>query len=101
VSVVNNLNVPKSRLGAIVDSEVSSHFCPKKSKFETFEPITSTLIGTANGHTFNGQGQGNVQISLPNGLTHINVILKDTIYAPKMAFTFVSVSHLDNANGDV
>jgi hypothetical protein len=101
MSVTNGLNVPKSRLGTIVDSGASLHFCPKRLKFETFEPIASALIRTADGRTFNGRGRGNVWISLPNGSTHTDVILRDTIYAPKMVFTLVSVSCLNNANGDV
>ena len=42
---------------------------------------------------------GNVIIELPNGVKYTKIILKDTIYAPNMAFTLISVSHLDEANG--
>ena len=42
---------------------------------------------------------GNVVIELPNGAKHTKILLKDTIYTPDMAFTLISVSHLDEANG--
>ena len=35
---------------------------------------------------------------LPNGAKCTKVLLKDAIYAPNMAFTLISVSHLDEAN---
>ena len=42
---------------------------------------------------------GNVLIELPNGVKHTKILLKDAIYAPDMAFTLISVSRLDEANG--
>ena len=42
---------------------------------------------------------GNVLIELPNGAKYTKILLKDAIYAPNMAFTLISVSHLDEANG--
>ena len=44
-------------------------------------------------------GMGNVVIKLPNGAKHTKVLLKDAIYTPNMAFTLISVSRLDEANG--
>lgn len=43
-------------------------------------------------------GMGDVHIELPNGSHHTKAILKDTVYAPDMAFTLVSVSHLNDVN---
>ena len=42
---------------------------------------------------------GNVLIELPNGAKCTKILLKDVIYAPDMAFTLISVSRLDEANG--
>ena len=63
-----------------------------------YHPIHNRSITTADGPKLKVVGMGNVIIELPYGVKHTKIILKDTIYAPDMAFTLISVSCLDEAN---
>ena len=64
-----------------------------------YHPIHNQSITTADGRKLKVVRMGNVIIELPNGAKHTKIILKDAIYAPDMAFTLISVSRLDEANG--
>ena len=97
VEVANALNVPKSQLGACIDSGASQHYSPDRDAFINYSPISNTTITTADGHKLKALGKGNVRIELPNGTKHTKTILKEAIHAPDMAFTFISVGRLDNA----
>lgn len=88
------LSVPKSRLGAIVDSGATRHFCPDKSKFSNFVPTSNRPVRTADGNTLQATGTGDIEITLPNGAKQSTVILKDALCAPGLAFTLISVSCL-------
>ena len=101
VAVAEALKVPKSRLGACIDSGASRHYCLDRSKFENYRPIEGRDITTADGCTLKAVGIGNVRIELPNGSKHTKAMLKDVIYAPDMAFTLISISRLDNAECSV
>ena len=46
-------------------------------------------------------GIGDVCIELTNGCKQTPALLKDTVYAPRMAFTLISVGHLDKADSSV
>jgi len=101
VAVAEALQVPKSRLGACIDSGASRHYCPDRSKFENYQPIEGRDITTADGRTLKAVGMGNVRIELPNGSKRTKSMLKDVIYAPDMAFTLISISRLDEAECSV
>jgi hypothetical protein len=83
----------------IVDCGASSHFSPDKSKFINFEAILPEPIRAADGHTFSAIGCGDLIVTLPtkDGETGPPITLKRVYYAPKMAFTLVSVACLDKA----
>ena len=98
VGVANSLQIPLSKRGVIVDSGVSSHFCPDKSKFISIRSLEGQTIHTTNDGAILACGVGDISIELSNGSGKTKCILKDTIYAPEMAFTLISVSHLDQAN---
>jgi hypothetical protein len=51
VELASLITIPKARLGAIVDSGASQHFCPDKSKFSNFVLTTGCPIRTADGKT--------------------------------------------------
>ena len=97
VEVANTLNVPKSRLGACIDSGTSQHYSPDRDAFINYSPINNTTITTADGRKLKALGKGNVQIELPNGTKRTKTILKEVIHAPDMAFTLILVGRLDNA----
>ena len=96
--VVKTLQVLKARLGACIDSGASHHYSPDCEKFENYWPISGQDILTADGHALKAVGIGDIHIELLNGMGHTKALLKDTIHAPEMAFTLISISQLDNAN---
>ena len=53
------------------------------------------------GCTLKAAGIGDVWIDLPNGSKWTQAILKDTIYAPDMAFTLISISQLEEVDCSV
>ena len=70
VAVAKSLNIPKSKLGAIVDSGANRHYCPDRSKFLNYHKISGRTIKSADGHTFKAIGMGDVRIDLLNGSQH-------------------------------
>ena len=98
IGIADSLKIPPSKCGVIVNSGASSHFCPDKSKFINLRPLESQNIHTTNDGVILACGIGNVSIELSNGSGKTKCVLKNTIYVPDMAFTLISVSHLDLAN---
>ena len=98
VGVADSQKIPPLKHGVIVDSSASSHFCPDKSKFINLRPLEGQNICTANDGVILAFGIGEVSIELSSGSSKTKCILKDTIYTPDMAFTLISVSHLNLAN---
>ena len=96
VEVANTLNVPKSRLGACIDSGASWHYSLDHDVFINYCPINNTTITTANSCKLKALGKGNVQIELPNGAKCTKTILKEAIHAPDMAFALILVGRLDD-----
>ena len=96
-AVAGALRIPKSRCGAIADSGASRHFSPDKSKFTNYRPLENRHVTTADGRTFRALGMGDIEIDLPNGASYSTVILKDSVYAPDLTFTLISISRLDLA----
>ena len=97
VEVANTLNVPKSQLGACIDSGASRHYSPDRDVFINYSPINNTTITTADGRKLKVLRKGDVRIELPNGTKCTKTILKEVIHAPDMAFTLISVGWLDDA----
>ena len=95
--IAKGLKVPADRRGAIVDSGATSHFCPDRTKFVTFQSISPQQIYTADGSTLSAIGRGDVNIDLPLGDKRTTVVLKDALYAPKMAFTLISANRIAGA----
>jgi transposase InsO family protein len=89
------MNGPTTNL--IIDMGASRHFSPARELFKNYETINPIPITTADGHTFKAIGKGDVLVRLPNEQTSTPVVLRDTLYAPEMPATLVSVSRLDRA----
>ena len=96
IEVTNALNIPKSQLGACIDSGTSWHYTPDCDVFINYCPINNTTITTADGHKLKVLGKGDVWIELLNGAKCTKTILKEAIHAPGMAFTLISVGWLDD-----
>ena len=96
IEVANTLSVPKSQLGACIDSGASRHYSPDCDAFINYSPINNTTITTADSRKLKALGKGDVRIELLNGTKCTKTILKEVIHAPDMAFTLISVGWLDD-----
>ena len=98
-NVANMLIILKSQLGSCVDSGASHHYSPHHNTFIKYCPIHNQSITAADGQKLKAVSMGDVEIELLNGAKCKKLLLKDAIYTPNMAFTLISVSCLDEANG--
>jgi hypothetical protein len=89
VSIAQWMGIPPECHGAIIDSSVTSHFCPDRTKFTNFISITPQDIYTANGSVLSTTRKGDVKIDLPLGKEKTSVTLRDALYAPSMAFMLI------------
>ena len=93
--------IPKSQLGACMNSGASRHYHLDHDKFENYWPISGQNITTADSCTLRAVGVGDVHIELPNATKQTKAILKEAVYAPDMAFTLISISRLDDAGSSI
>jgi hypothetical protein len=101
VALTEALKLPKDKFGTCMDSGASSHYCPDRAQFQNYRPLDNRDITTADGRTLKVVGIGDVRIDLPNGPKRTPALLKNTVYAPDMAFTLISVGRLDKGNCSV
>ena len=86
-------NILEESQGAIIDSGASSHVCGDLSKFVNYKAIEKSITA-ADGRTFKALGVGDVKIYLPNGSHPTQMVLKQTLYAPNIRFTLISLSRV-------
>lgn len=96
-SIAKAIKVPAEKRGAIVDSGATSHFCPDRAKFTNYVDISPQDVHTADGSSLSAVGRGDVELELPLGDKRTKVTLKDTLYAPTMAFTLISTNRITEA----
>ena len=99
-NVAEALKVPKSKLGTCVDSGASRDYCPDREKFTNYRPIDHNIT-TADGRAVKAIGMGDLLVELPNRSKKTQMTFKDAIHTPEMAFTLISISHLDKAGYSV
>ncbi len=85
----------------LYDSGASRHMSPFCNKFVTYQPIPPCPIVTADKHTFYAEGIGDLQIDVPNGEVLTPVLLKDTLHAPQIGLTVVSIGRIAKAGYSV
>ena len=78
----------------LYDSGASCHMSPFRSQFISFRPIPPHPILAADKRYFYAEGMGDLRIRVPNGESFTPIILRDTLYAPSMALTVVSISRI-------
>jgi hypothetical protein len=88
-----NATPEKSRC-AIIDSGMTSHFCPEQAKFVTFSEIAPQDIRTADRSSVSAIRWGDMKIDLPFSKMHTTVTLKNTLYTPEMALTLISTTQI-------
>ncbi len=78
----------------LYDSGASRHMSPHGHKFTNYRTIPPCPITAANKNIFHAVGLGNLGINVPNGSTTTPIILCNTLHAPNMALTIISVGHI-------
>jgi hypothetical protein len=78
----------------LYDSGASCHMSPFRQQFVSYRPIPPRPIMAADKCLFFVEGVGDLCIRVPNGKSFMPVILHDALYAPSMALTMVSISHI-------
>jgi hypothetical protein len=81
----------------LYDSGASRHMSPFRKQFVTYRPIDARPITAANNKVFHAIGMGDLQIEVPNGATSNKVLLKDTLHAPDLCLTVVSIGRIVKA----
>ena len=98
--IADSLKLPKSKFGTCVDSSASTNYSPDHSKFSNYWEIEKDIT-TANGRTLKAIRMGDLHLELPNWSKQTQVTFKNTVHAPNMAFTLLSISKLDKSNHKV
>jgi hypothetical protein len=91
------LTTSDSDSAIIVECGATCHFSSDRKKFIKFMEIPPQLKKFTNGRSLQAMGRRNMQILLPMGgsTKPTGVILTNMYYAPKMAYTLISVSQMD------
>jgi len=92
--VTKIVRVQKPELQTCLDSGASRDYSPDRSKFSNYR-LVDRDIKTADGRVVKAIGMGDLHLDLPNGLKWTKVTFRDSIHAPEMAFTLLSISRLD------
>jgi len=85
----------------LYDSGASRHMSPFSHRFTNLHSIPPRPITAANSRVFYAIGAGDLKIDVPNGASSTTITLKDTLYAPDMGLTVVSVSRIAAAGYSV
>jgi Pol polyprotein, beta-barrel domain len=81
----------------IYDSGTSRHMSPDQHQFVQFTEIQPQPVKAADKATFSATRIGSLQITILNRDMHTQVMLKDVLYCPDLAFTLVSLARCDIA----
>jgi hypothetical protein len=100
VSVAEALQTSKLKLDSCIDSGASDVYSPHREKFTNYRQIDRDIM-TADGRKLKAIGMGDLEINLPNGTSQTTTMFKDSVHAPEMAFTLISISKLDKAKHKV
>jgi transposase InsO family protein len=85
----------------LYDSGASRHMSPFRHRFTNYRTIPPRPITAANKRVFYAIGTGDLQIDVPNGNVTTPVLLKDTLHAPDMALTIVSIGRITGTGSSV
>ena len=84
----------KDKTGAtvIIDMGASSRMTPHQNILKNYQSLPKLrTIHAANKDTYDARGTGHLKLSTQVGGKIIDVKLKDRLYAPKIAFTLISI----------
>ena len=85
----------------LYDSGASRHMSPFIHRFSNYHSTPPRPIIAANKRTFYAIGTGDLRIDVPNGNSTTPVILRDTLHAPDMGLTIVSIGRITSTGNTV
>jgi len=78
----------------LFDSGATRHISPYRDDFTTYSLLTPPLLlNTANQQRFQAIGTGLLTIKVPNGSGENDLTLHNTLHAPSVAYTLVSLGN--------
>ena len=82
----------------ILDTGVSSHMTPHLNLLQEYKNfLKARRLRAADKGTFKAYGTGTLVMPVKIKDKNVNVILRDTLYAPKIAFTLISIGKCNDA----
>jgi len=99
-SVGPQIQLPEVEI-ELYDSGASRHMSPFLHRFTNYCSIPPRPITAANKHVFYAIGTGDLQIDVPNGQVTTPITLRDTLHAPDMALTIISIGRIVNSGCSV
>jgi hypothetical protein len=85
----------------LYDSGASQHMSPFHERFLMYQLIKLRLIVGADKSMFYAVGTGNLRIEVPHGESSTQIILRDTLHAPNIVLTVVSIDWICKARNSV
>ena len=86
----------------LYDSGTTRHMSGFHHRLINYVDIDPIPIRTADKHSFQATGKGDMYVYLPNrDKTNSRILLKDVLYAPQMGTTLVSISRIAGAGSTV
>jgi gag-polypeptide of LTR copia-type/Zinc knuckle len=80
----------------LYDSSATCHISPYKADFTSYKALSPpAYLNTANQQRFPAIGKGNLVIQVPNNGTEHTLTLCNTLHAPTVAYTLMSIGALD------
>ena len=86
---------------SLYDSGASRHMSPYWHWFTTYHPIPPCPIYAADQQQFFAIGTGDVKIDVPNGDKVTLITLSDTLHAPDISLTIISINCIANSGHSV
>ena len=96
-SALTVYSAPTASETELYDSGASRHMSPFQHRFTNLRSIPPRPITAANNRVFYATGMGDLKINVPNGSSSTRITLKDTLYAPDMSLTVISISKITGA----
>ena len=85
----------------LYSSGATRHMSPFCHRFTNYRTIPPRAITAANNRVFYAIGTGDLQIDVPNGSATTPILLRDTLHAPEMTLTIISISRITRAGNSV
>jgi transposase InsO family protein len=93
ITPCNDHNTPHVEL---YDSGATRHISPYKNDFTAYSLLSPPMfLNTTNQQRFLAVGTGKLAIHVPNGRGETELILNNTLHAPSIGYTLVSLGALD------